>query len=126
MGGLQLQAPHQTLARSGREGDALARWDRAARTARRLPFGYAHSRSMFSGANVELHASCLTVGLWKRNPGPTALLSGWGLHRASLFLGSSGHAPEFNPGVHAAGGQCFSGKTARTAGFGRKTAHTPV
>jgi hypothetical protein len=63
-GALQLHAA-STLARAGREGDAWARWDRAAHTARRLPSGYAHSWSMFSGGNVDLHGVSLAVDLWK-------------------------------------------------------------
>lgn len=63
-GALQLHAA-STLARIGREGDAWARWDRAADTALRLPDGYAHPWSMFSGANVDLHGISLTVDLWK-------------------------------------------------------------
>jgi transcriptional regulator with XRE-family HTH domain len=63
-GALQLHAA-STLARTGREGDAWARWTRAADTVRQLPSGYAHSWSMFSGANVDLHGISLTVDLWK-------------------------------------------------------------
>ena len=67
-GALQLHAAN-TAARSGREGDAWAHWDRADAVSRRLPAGYAHPWTTFGAGNVALHAVSLDVDLWKSRDG---------------------------------------------------------
>jgi transcriptional regulator with XRE-family HTH domain len=61
-GALQLHAA-TTAARAGREGDAWRHWDAASGTAERLPGGYYHPWTMFSAANVKLHAVSIAADL---------------------------------------------------------------
>jgi transcriptional regulator with XRE-family HTH domain len=63
-GALQLHAAI-TLARTGRDGEAWAAWDRAQQAALRLPAQYFHPWTIFGAANVDLHGISLTVDLWK-------------------------------------------------------------